>query len=360
MKMKITILEDSVIESERLKNGIRKYGQQYDWDIEIDEYESGEEYFSKNSEGTTIQASAFFLDIQMGQMNGIEVAKRLRESGYQGIIVFLTAFREYVFRGYEVRALNYLLKPVKENTLFLCLDEIAKELSNNTYIYRNKQEIVSIPYADILTFSSRLHYVDILTVDGKCYEQMSTLNKIIVHLPSEFIRTHRSYIVNMAHIYRITSGTIELSNHLTTQIARSYTNADELKSIQVGGIDFITKPYDTLILLEKIKRALQLSNPSNFRELVKKDCTLDLHLSILKYQEQSIELTRNEFRILYYFFMNEDKVISKEELLEKLWNDKYYIDENVLLVNMTRLKKKMKEIGIVHLLENIRGKGWKL
>ena len=138
------------------------------------------------------------------------------------------------------------------------------------------------------------------------------------------------------------------------------TNADELKSIQVGGIDFITKPYDTLILLEKIKRALQLSNPNNFRELVKKDCTLDLHLSILKYQEQSIELTRNEFRILYYFFMNEDKVISKEELLEKLWNDKYYIDENVLLVNMTRLKKKMKEIGIVHLLENIRGKGWKL
>ena len=50
MKMKITILEDSVIESERLKNGIRKYGQQYHWDIEIDEYESGEEYFSKNSE----------------------------------------------------------------------------------------------------------------------------------------------------------------------------------------------------------------------------------------------------------------------------------------------------------------------
>lgn len=49
--------------------------------------------------------------------------------------------------------------------------------------------------------------------------------------------------------------------------------------------------------------------------------------------------------------MNEDKVISKEELLEKLWNDKYYLDENVLLVNMTRLKKKMKEIGIVHLLK---------
>ena len=51
--------------------------------------------------------------------------------------------------------------------------------------------------------------------------------------------------------------------------------------------------------------------------------------------------------------MNEEKIISKEELLDKLWNDKYYLDENVLLVNMTRLKKKMKEIGVVYLLQNI-------
>ena len=126
------------------------------------------------------------------------------------------------------------------------------------------------------------------------------------------------------------------------------TNVDELHSIQAGGIDFITKPYDTLILLEKIKRALKLSDPNNFREIVKKDCTLDLHLSILKYKDKDIELTRNEFRILYYFFMNDDKIIGKEELLEKLWNDKYYLDENVLLVNMSRLKKKMRDIGIVH------------
>ena len=138
------------------------------------------------------------------------------------------------------------------------------------------------------------------------------------------------------------------------------TTADELQSIQAGGIDFISKPYDTLILLEKIKRALQLSNPNNFREITKRGCTLNLHLSILKYKEETIELTRNEFRILYYFFMNGEKVIGKEELLEKLWNDKYYLDENVLLVNITRLKKKLKEIGVSHLLENVRGKGWKL
>ena len=135
---------------------------------------------------------------------------------------------------------------------------------------------------------------------------------------------------------------------------------DEIMSIKVGGIDFITKPYDTIILLEKIKRAINLTDPKNFKEMTKKGYTLDLHLSLLKYKDQEIELTRNEFRILYYFFMNDESVISKEELLEKLWNDKYYLDENILLVNINRLRKKAEEIGIKDLLENVRGKGYKL
>ena len=135
---------------------------------------------------------------------------------------------------------------------------------------------------------------------------------------------------------------------------------DEIMSIKVGGIDFITKPYDTIILLEKIKRAINLTDPKNFKEMTKKGYTLDLHLSLLKYKDQEIELTRNEFRILYYFFMNDERVISKEELLEKLWNDKYYLDENILLVNINRLRKKAEEVGIKDLLENVRGKGYKL
>lgn len=135
---------------------------------------------------------------------------------------------------------------------------------------------------------------------------------------------------------------------------------DEIMSVQVGGIDFISKPYDTIILLEKIKRAINLTDPKNFKEMTKKGYTLDLHLSLLKYKDKEIELTRNEFRILYYFFMNDNRVITKEELLEKLWNDKYYLEENVLLVNINRLRKKAQEIGIEDLLENVRGKGYKL
>ena len=138
------------------------------------------------------------------------------------------------------------------------------------------------------------------------------------------------------------------------------TTEDEIKSIQVGGVDFITKPYNKIVLLEKIKRALKLNNPINFKENTKNGYTLDLHLSLLKYNDQEIELTRNEFRILYYFFTNSERIITKDELLEKLWNDKYYLDDNILMVNINRLRKKAKEIGITDFLTNIRGKGYKL
>ena len=136
------------------------------------------------------------------------------------------------------------------------------------------------------------------------------------------------------------------------------TTEDEIKSIQVGGVDFITKPYNKIILLEKIKRALKLNNPINFRELTKNGYTLDLHLSLLRYNGKETELTRNEFRILYYFFINPNRIITKDELLEKLWNDKYYLDDNILSVNINRLRKKASEIGIVDFLNNIRGQGY--
>lgn len=59
-----------------------------------------------------------------------------------------------------------------------------------------------------------------------------------------------------------------------------------------------------------------------------------------------------------YDTVQPDQILSKAELLEKLWNDRYYLDENVLLVNMTRLKHKLREIGVTHLLQNVRGEGW--
>ena len=134
----------------------------------------------------------------------------------------------------------------------------------------------------------------------------------------------------------------------------------ELKSILSGGDDFITKPYNKDILLEKIKRTIKKQNPIQYKEINVNGVTLDLHLSIVKYQNHTVELTRNEFLLLYYFFMNPRKIITKEELLDYLWNEKYYLDDNILTVNINRLRKKLEEIGLQDFITTIRKKGYKI
>ncbi len=143
-------------------------------------------------------------------------------------------------------------------------------------------------------------------------------------------------------------------------VTSSEKEEDELKSILLGGDDFVTKPYNKTILLEKIKRALEKNNPVNYKELCYNNVVLDLHLSLIRYDDKEIELTRNEFLILYYFFLNPKKIITKEELLEYLWNDKYYLNENVLTVNIKRLRVKLEEIGITNFIKTIHGKGYSI
>ena len=136
------------------------------------------------------------------------------------------------------------------------------------------------------------------------------------------------------------------------------TEEDELNSILSGGDDFVTKPYNKYILLEKIGRALKLNDPTRYKELVVHDVILDLHLSEIKYHDQEVELTRNEFRILYYLFLNVGQVLSKEKLIEYLWNDEYYLDETILLVNINRLRKKLEDMGLKDFVKTKRGVGY--
>lgn len=143
-------------------------------------------------------------------------------------------------------------------------------------------------------------------------------------------------------------------------VTSSRKEEDELKSIISGGEDFITKPYNKDILLEKIKRTIKQKKPIQYKEIKVKDVTLDLHLSIVKYQDKSVELTRNEFLLLYYFFTHPQKIIAKEELLDYLWNEKYYLDDNILTVNINRLRKKLEEINQPDFIKTIRKQGYKI
>ena len=138
------------------------------------------------------------------------------------------------------------------------------------------------------------------------------------------------------------------------------TLEDEIKSLSSGGYDFITKPYNKELLLLKIRKCLDEVNPKNHKELVVNGVVLDLHLSLIKYQDKEIELTRNEFLLMYYLFLNYPNTLSKDMLIEYLWNDKFYLDENILIVNINRLRNKLRDIGLDDFIKTVRGVGYKL
>lgn len=227
MTFEIAIVDDQITARETLTELLNFWAKDRGHQVNCHTYSSGEELFPL--ENAILNADIFFLDIKLSLgedtsiMNGIQIATELRAKGFNGEIIFLTAFTEYVFQGYEVRAFHYLLKPLTAEPLVRCMDALTKDHSNQCYIFNDRKTTLQIPYNEIICFTSVKHSVDILTTK-EIFKQRSTLNTIADYLPDCFIRCHRSTIVNMKHIYKVDGTTISLSNHLTLQIGRSYLN----------------------------------------------------------------------------------------------------------------------------------------
>ncbi|MGH1143576.1 response regulator transcription factor [Bacillus pseudomycoides] len=135
---------------------------------------------------------------------------------------------------------------------------------------------------------------------------------------------------------------------------------DELMSMNLGADDFITKPYNTEILLARItnilKRTYGSSKVSNMLSYM--DFHLNLSNTSVMYKNQAIELTKNEVKILSYLINNKGNIVKREFLMEHLWKSDYFVDDSTLTVNITRLRKKLEEIGIENPIETRRGLGY--
>ena len=138
---------------------------------------------------------------------------------------------------------------------------------------------------------------------------------------------------------------------------------DELKGIMIGGDDYIEKPYNVPILLARIQNLLNRSYSENNKKESKiefKGITLDVLKSQMQYKEKSIELTKTEIKTIYYLFKNTDRIIPRTEIIDYLWDNEVYADDNSLSVIITRIREKLKEIGVDNLIETKRGQGYKL
>ena len=137
---------------------------------------------------------------------------------------------------------------------------------------------------------------------------------------------------------------------------------DELISINYGADHYITKPFNIQILLAKIGSLLRRTNIlGEINEKIDaKDFILNTAKSTIEKDGESIELTKNEYKILKYFVQNREKIVSREEIMEHLWDDESFIDDNTLTVNITRLRNKLDEIGLKELIATKRGQGYML
>lgn len=135
---------------------------------------------------------------------------------------------------------------------------------------------------------------------------------------------------------------------------------DELLSINNGADQYITKPYNIQILLAKIERLLKRSYSGNVSQ-DKIDCgkfVLNLSKSIIEKDGKIVELTKNEFKILHYLVLNKEKIVSRNEIMDYLWESENFIDDNTLTVNIKRLRNKLEEIGLNDVIETKRGQGY--
>jgi len=140
------------------------------------------------------------------------------------------------------------------------------------------------------------------------------------------------------------------------------TSIDELKAFSMGGDDYITKPYNTPILLARISSMLKRSGEQGFENEVftHKEVVLNIASCIVKHNEKSVELSKKEMQILHCLIHNKGKYVSRISLIEYLWDYKIYTDDNALSVNITRLRERLKQIGVDDFIQTKRGMGYKV
>ena len=152
----------------------------------------------------------------------------------------------------------------------------------------------------------------------------------------------------------------KVSNVPIIMITSKDTELDELISLNYGADQYVTKPFNLQILLAKIASLLRRSASfsSNQNKIEMQDFILNLSKSSLEKGEKEIELTKNELKILHFLVSKRGQIVSREEIINYLWDSESFIDDNTLTVNMTRLRGKLEEIGLGKNIETKRGQGY--
>ena len=154
----------------------------------------------------------------------------------------------------------------------------------------------------------------------------------------------------------------KISNVPIIMVTSRDNEMDELLSLNYGADQYVTKPYNIQILLAKIVGLLKRNqNAGNNPDKI--DCgefVLNAAGRIIEKEDNKVELTKNEYKILEYLVLHRQQVISRDEIMDYLWESEEFVDDNTLNVNIKRLRTKLEELGLIDQIETRRGQGYLL
>ncbi len=229
--MKIAIVEDLKEHADLLSSYLEAWAQKGGQEIMVKRYESAEAFRFDWEEEKDF--TVLFLDIQMGSMSGVELARWVRQDSRTVEIVFTTGISDYMQEGYEVEALHYLLKPIDRKKVEGCMDRIRERAKRerSCLCLRFEAGTERIGTEDIWWLGALRHNVLLCTCgpDGqfKRREAQNSMGELEKALAGEeaFIRCHRSYLVNLAHVCRIEKTDVVMDNQDRVPLSRRLYNS---------------------------------------------------------------------------------------------------------------------------------------
>ncbi len=220
MAYRIAIIDDSTADAAFVRGILNSWANQGQLNIQTEVFVSAESFLFRYTEDK--DWDILLLDIEMGAMDGVSLAKRIRQENDSVQIVFITGFGDYIAEGYEVSALHYLMKPVKQERLFAVLDRAvaAMRKSERVILLPMGGEMLRLPVSRIQYAEAFSHTVTIVTTVDTLPIKMS-ISEIEKQLGDDFVRCHRSYLVGLKHIARLSKTEVILDSGAALPLSRS-------------------------------------------------------------------------------------------------------------------------------------------
>ena len=219
MKLNIAICDDEQNQIQYIKDIASAWAETSEHFPYFAEFPSAEAFLFDYAENQNYDI--LLLDIEMAKMNGIDLAKKVREENNRVQIVFITGYPDFMSEGFEVAALHYLMKPVKKEKLFSVLDRAVENLGKKEefLVLETENGVLRVNFSEIMLAEAKGHDT-VLTLTSGIETAKIGINDLEKKLDTSFVRSHRSYLVGLRHITRITKTDVILDNGALIPLSR--------------------------------------------------------------------------------------------------------------------------------------------